>query len=79
MAAFLGELSGARQANSLGRTGDEGELAAQIEIHAASVAHPSSRPQRAARSGGTYLVSHREEQVLGYAAFQAASFGMTIM
>ena len=33
MAAFLGELPGARQANSLGRTGDEGELAAQIEIH----------------------------------------------
>ena len=34
MAAFLGELPGARQANSLGRTGDEGDLAAQIEIHA---------------------------------------------
>ena len=30
MAAFLGQLPGAGQANSLGRASDEGELAAQI-------------------------------------------------
>ena len=34
MAAFLGELPGARQADALGSASDEGELAAQIQIHA---------------------------------------------
>jgi hypothetical protein len=34
VAAFLGKLSGAGQANALGSAGDEGELATQIEIHA---------------------------------------------
>ena len=33
MAAFLGKLPGARQADPLGRAGDEGELATQIQIH----------------------------------------------
>jgi hypothetical protein len=33
MAAFLGELPGARQANSLGRAGNEGNFAAQMQIH----------------------------------------------
>jgi hypothetical protein len=43
MAAFLGKLPGARQANSLGRTGDEGDLAAQIEIHAEPLGLSSRR------------------------------------
>jgi hypothetical protein len=34
VAAFLGKLPGACQTNSLGSTGDEGELAAQVQIHA---------------------------------------------
>src|SRR5258708_18871488 len=34
MAAFLGKLPGARQANSLGSASDECELAVQIQIHA---------------------------------------------
>ena len=34
VAAFLGELPGAGQADALGRAGDESDLAAQIQIHA---------------------------------------------
>jgi hypothetical protein len=34
MAAFLGELPGAGQANSLRSAGDESELVAEMQIHA---------------------------------------------
>ena len=37
VAAFLGELPGAGQADSLGRAGDECKLAAQIQIHGHSL------------------------------------------
>src|SRR4029450_7249510 len=64
MAAFLGELPGAGQANSLGSTGDEGGLAAQVQIHAGEPSTPViPTGARSAEWRDLFCFSHREEKV----------------